>query len=83
MRKFPLIGFLSFFASNSLYFHSKKKCVHQVWYKMGFSLEEEYLKAKKMKQGSKYLADKIKKKFNMDVDKNQIIEILKQLGVKK
>jgi hypothetical protein len=49
----------------------------------GFSLEEEYLKAKKMKQGSKYLADKIKKKFNMDVDKNQIIEILKQLGIKK
>jgi hypothetical protein len=29
------------------------------------------------------LADKIKKKFNMDVDKNQIIEILKQLGIKK
>lgn len=49
----------------------------------GFDVVEEYLKAKKLKQGSKYLSEKIKKKLNIDVDKSQIVKILKQLGIKK
>lgn len=49
----------------------------------GFDIAEEYLKAKKIKQGSKYIVDKIKRKHNLDVDKNDIVSILKNLGLKK
>ena len=49
----------------------------------GFNVGEEYEKAKKIKQGSKYIVDRIKKKYKLDIDKNQIISILKHLGLKK
>jgi hypothetical protein len=61
----------------------KYKDLYDELKKKGFDVAEEYIKAKKIKQGSKYLSEKIKKKLNIDVDKTQIVEILKHLGVKK
>lgn len=48
-----------------------------------FSIMQEYLKAKKNKQGPKYVTDKLNKKFGMSVKLEQVVEILNQMGLKK
>ena len=48
-----------------------------------FSIMQEYLKAKKIKQGPKYVTDKLNKKFGMSVKLEQVVEILNQMGLKK
>jgi hypothetical protein len=50
-----------------------------------FSIMKEYKKAQKIKQGPKYVKDKLNKiyKSNPPIELDQITEILKQMGLKK
>ena len=48
-----------------------------------YSILKEYRKAQKIKQGAKYVSDMINRKFSMKTVKEDIVSILKEMGVKK
>jgi hypothetical protein len=48
-----------------------------------YSILKEYRKAQKIKQGAKYVSDTINRKFSMKTVKEDIVSILKEMGVKK